>query len=145
MLQRLLTSLDELDHNGLWSRDQLEAMDAAFTSAMERAFAAGHESSAAAAATAQLKASSRLLAEEAALAAVWNWFVSVKFDATANEIVARVRAGCPTVSSERVRQEFRKRLFGSNGVVVRANDGPGTAPAALDKLRPRLRPKLRLK
>src|SRR5262249_38809899 len=99
---------------GTWTRDQLEEMNGRFVAALELAFAKGLESRAAARATVRVKSSlngSRLLAEEVAIASVWNWFRDVKFEATAAAVVARVRASCPDVSVEKVREEFRRRLF----------------------------------
>ena len=71
MLMRpiLFDPLDEVEGN--WSREQLEAMDAAFIARVEASFAAGLESRSAAAATVQVKSSlngSRQRAEEAAIA-----------------------------------------------------------------------------
>ena len=103
-------------------------MDSRFRAALERAFELGLESRAAAAATVQIKSSlngSRRLAVDAALGAVWNWFKDLKFEATAVEVVARVQASCPDVTVEQVRADFKKRLYGSDGVVVRSSDGPG--------------------
>src|SRR5262249_19973638 len=97
---------------GLWSRAELEAMDQKFVSAVERAFAAGLESRAAAGATVRLGThlnGSRLLKEQAAIGAAWNWFREAKFEATPAEVVARVRASCASVTAEQVRVEFKKR------------------------------------
>jgi|SRR5262249_16106864 len=129
MLMRPLTSLDEELYSGcgLWSRAELEAMDRKFVASVEAAFAAGSERREAAAATVQIKSSlngSRLLAEQAAIGAAWNWFREAKFEATAVEVVARVRASCASVTAEQVRAEFKKRLYGSDGVVVRSSGGP---------------------
>jgi len=127
-LQRLTSLDDELYAGcGLWSRVQLEAMDAAFVAALEASFQAGLESRAAAAATVRVgprRNGSRLLAEQAAIGAAWNWFKEAKFEATAVEVVARVRASCASVTAEQVRAEFKKRLYGSDGVVVRSSGGP---------------------
>jgi len=113
---------------GDWTRDQLLEMDAAFVAAVEAAFRSGLESRAAAAATARLKPAlngNQRLAMDAALGAAWDWFVGVKFEATAGEVLARVRAVCPRVSAEQVRVEFKTRLCGSNGVALGSSDGPG--------------------
>jgi len=122
MLQRLNAPLDEELYSGcgLWAPSELERMNQSFVAAVEQAFANGGESRAAAAATVQIKSSlngSRRLAIDGALGAAWDWFVGVKFEATAVEVVARVRASCASVTAEQVRVEFKKRLCGSDGVV----------------------------
>ena len=124
MLQRTpFSDLDEL--NGIWSREDLLAMNDRFVRAVFRALAAGHESPVVAAATIRIgRNESRRLAEEAAIRGVWRLFVEAKFDMTAAEVMERVRAVCPDVTVEQVRAEFRRRLFGSNGVVLRLGDGP---------------------
>src|SRR5262249_34670998 len=112
---------------GLWSRAKLLVMDARFCDALEQAFEAKLESRAAAAATVRLGPrlnGSRLLKEQAAIGAAWNWFREAKFEATAVEVVARVRASCASVTAEQVRAEFKKRLVRSDGVVVRSSGGP---------------------
>src|SRR5262245_23625108 len=114
MLQRL-NSLDEELYagDGLWSREQFETMDAAFVARVESAFQASLESRAAASATVRVGArgnGSRLLKEDAAIGEVWKWFVDAKFEATAVEVLARVRAVCPGVAAEQVRVEFKKRF-----------------------------------
>src|SRR5262249_7140194 len=129
MLQRL-TSLDEELYAGcgLWSRSQLEEMNDRFVAAVTAAFDQGLESPAAASATVQLGPrlnGSRLLKEQAAIGAAWKFFVDAKYEATAAEVVARVRAICPKVSAETIRVEFWKRLRGSDGAVVGLGDGPG--------------------
>src|SRR5262249_9601106 len=110
MLQRLITSLDELDSDGTWSRDQLERMDAAFIGAVLRAFSSGHESPVAASSTVRLNGSRRL-AEEAAIGAAWRWFVDAKFDVPAAVILAR----CPGVAPERVREGIKRRFASWSG------------------------------
>jgi len=112
MLQRLNSSLDEelLSGDGLWPRDRLEQMDAAFTGAVLRAFAAGLESPSAAAATVSFRKGSQRL-EEAAIESAWHWFADAKFQATAVEVLEFVRARSLSVTAERVRVEFRRRIF----------------------------------
>jgi hypothetical protein len=129
MLMRPLTSLDEELYSGcgLWARSELEEMNDRFVAALEAAFQAGLESRTAAAATVRVgprRNGSRLLAQQAAIGAAWNWFREAKFEATAVEVVARVRASCASVTAEQVRAEFKKRLYGSDGVVVRSSGGP---------------------
>jgi|SRR5262245_15709103 len=100
---------------GDYTRDQLEQMNDRFVAVVERAFELGLESRAAAAATVRVGArrnGSRLLAEEAAIGAAWRWFVAAKFEATAVEILARVRVSCPGIAAEQVRVEFKKRFKG---------------------------------
>src|SRR5262245_51044989 len=124
------SSLFDLDPelcSGLWARSKLEEMNDRFVAALEAAFQAGLESRMAAAATVRVGPrlnGSRLLAEQAAIGAAWNWFREAKFEATAVEVVARVRASCASVTAEQVRAEFKKRLYGSEGVVVRSSGGP---------------------
>ena len=74
MLQRLNFPFDEELYagDGLWSRDQLEAMNDRFVAAVERAFELGLESRAAAAATVRVNSllnGSQRRAEEAAIEA----------------------------------------------------------------------------
>jgi len=96
---------------GLWSREQLQEMDARFVAAVEASFQAELESRAAAAATVRIgRNGSRRLAEEAAIQAGWNWFVGVNFEATAVEVLARVRAQCPNIESARIRAAFEWRF-----------------------------------
>ena len=109
MLQRLITSLDELDSDGTWSHDELERMDAAFIGAVLRAVSSGHESPVAASSTVRLNGSRRL-AEEAAIGAAWRWFRDAKFDVPAAAVVARVRAQCPNIESARIRAAFEWRF-----------------------------------
>jgi len=71
MLQRLISLDDELYGDGTWSRDQLEAMDAAYTTAVERAFELGLESRTAAAATYAVNGKQR--ADEIAIELAWRW------------------------------------------------------------------------
>jgi hypothetical protein len=110
MLQRLNSSLDE-EVDGVWPRARLEEMNNSFVAAVEAAFQAGNESLAAARATVQVKSSSRRLAEEAAIGAAWRWFVDAKFEATAVEVLARVRVGYPNITAEQVREGFRWRVM----------------------------------
>src|SRR5262249_48816163 len=122
---------------GLWSRAELLEMDARFCEALERAFEAKLESRAAAAATVRLGPrldGSRLLKEQVALGAAWNWFREAKFEATAVEVVARVRASCASVTAEQVRAEFKKRLYGSEPALwyARAVDQMAPVTASLD-------------
>ena len=91
--------------------DPLSQMNDRFTAAVETAFRAGLESPAAARATVRVgcENGSRLL-EEAAIGGAWRWFVDAKFQATAVEVLARVRASCASVTAERVREGFWRRL-----------------------------------
>ena len=52
----------EVDHEGAWSREQLEAMDARFAAALNRAFELGLESRASATATVAVSEGSLLVA-----------------------------------------------------------------------------------
>ena len=91
-------------------------MDKEFCDRVESAFQAGLESRAAAAATVRVGGrlnGSRRLGEDAAIQAVWHWFVDAKFQATAVEVLARVRASYSAVTAEQVRQEFWRRLKAS--------------------------------
>jgi hypothetical protein len=116
MLQRLNFSLDEelLPGDG-WNREQLIQQNDRFVAAVEAAFAAGFESRTAAAATVRVGA--RPLAEEAAIGAVWRWFVDAKFQATAVEVLARVRASYPNIAAEQVRAGLWQRLKASAGAL----------------------------
>ena len=108
-----LPSIGDLDEQcGDYTRDQLEAMDAAFVARVEAAFQVGLDSRAAAAATVRIgRNGSRRLVEDSAIESAWNWFRDVKFEATAVEVLARVRASCPGISVEEVREGFRRRLM----------------------------------
>jgi|SRR5215831_3083270 len=101
----------DLDGEGTWTRDELKRMNQEFTAAVERAFGLGLESRTTAAAMVSFRNDSRRLADDAAIGAVWSWFVGVKFEATAVEVLARVRACYSSVTAEQVRVEFRRRLF----------------------------------
>jgi hypothetical protein len=110
-----LEKIDDL--HGDWPREQLVQMNDLFTAAVERAFELGLESRAAAGATVRVGSSlngSRRLAEDAAIQAAWRWFADVKFQATAVEVLARVRASYSAVTAEQVREEFRRRLMASS-------------------------------
>src|SRR5262249_42642104 len=79
---------------GIWTREQFVQMNDRFVASVQAAFDQGLENPAAARATIRVKSSlkgSRRLAEDAAIGGVWNWFVGVKFEATAVEVMARVR------------------------------------------------------
>ena len=98
---------------GDWSREQLERMDSRFVAAVELAFANGLESRASASATVRIgRNGSRRLMGDAAIQAGWSWFRDAKFEATAVEVLARVRASCASVTAEQVRVEFKKRFKG---------------------------------
>ena len=104
---------EELQYgDGLWSSLELERMNDGFVRAVSRALAAGHENPVAASATVPLgRNGSRQLAEETAIGGVWRLFVAAKFDMTAVDVMVRVRAICPHVTAEEVRDAFRRRLF----------------------------------
>src|SRR5215472_12201685 len=88
--------------DGLWSRLELEDMNDRFVAAVSRAFAAGHENPAAAAATVRLgRNGSKVLAEDAAIQAGWNYLrtnMDAGVDVSAVEVLTRVRAVCPHVT-----------------------------------------------
>ena len=81
----LFVPISDLDGQcGLWSRTELEAMDQKFVAAVEAAFQSGLESRAAACATVRIgSVRNRLLKEQAAIGAAWNWFRDAKFDVPA--------------------------------------------------------------
>jgi len=134
MLQRLNFALDEepLYGDGVWPRDRLLAMDASYTDLNRgygfmkdcpapqaaqkraprraRAFELGLESRAAAA-TVSFWNGSRRLAEEAAIGAAWDQLCKRKGEMAASEVLAFVRELVPGVPPERVRAEFKRRLF----------------------------------
>ena len=109
-------SLDEelLPGDGLWSRGQLEEMNDRFVAAVEAVFQSGLESRSAAAATVRIgRNGSRRLEVAAAIGAAWNYLrhnMDAGVDVSAVEVMARVRASCPGVSVEEVREEFWRRL-----------------------------------
>jgi len=92
---------------GDYTREQLLEMNDRFVAAVETAFEAGLESSAAAAATYSRSAMNGKRCAEAVIEAAWLWFVDAKFDVPAAAIMAR----CPGVSPERVRVAFKERFF----------------------------------
>ena len=106
-------SLDFADEQcGDYTRDRLEAMDAAFVAAVEAAFRAGFESPAAASATVRIEARNGREVESA-LEAAWNWLVSNMDegkDVAFVEVLAFARERCLGVTAEQVRVEFKKRL-----------------------------------
>jgi len=107
----LFDPLDEVEGN--WSREQLERMNDAFVSVVERAFELGLESRLAAAATVQVKSSlngSRRRAEEAAIEAAWKFLCSEQGDLAFSEILLFVRERVPGVDEVRVREGFLQRL-----------------------------------
>jgi len=111
MLQRLNSSFYEELHggDGLWSRSQLEEMDAVFVAACEAAFQLGLESRAAAAATYSRNAVNGKQHTEAVIEAAWRYLLTNMCegkDVTSAAIVAR----CPGVPPERVRVGFKRRL-----------------------------------
>ena len=118
MLMRpiLFDPLDEVEGN--WSREQLEAMDAAFIARVEASFAAGLESRSAAAATVQVKSSlngSRQRAEEAAIESAWRYLrtnMDAGIDVAFVEVLTFARERCSGVTAEQVRVEFKKRFKG---------------------------------
>ena len=120
MLQRLSHPFDEELYagDGLWSRQELEIMDAAFCARVEAAFAAGLESRAAARATIQVKSSlngSRQRAEEAAIESAWRYLrenIEAGVDVSFVEVLAFARERCSDVTAEQVRVEFKKRFKG---------------------------------
>ena len=118
MLQRLNFPLDEelSCGDGLWSRNEFEQMNDVFTRAVSRALSSGHESHVAASATVQIgRNGNRRLAEDAAIGAVWDLLWSKQGDMTALEVLGRVRAVCPHVTAEQVREGFRWRLMEIRG------------------------------
>src|SRR5262244_864703 len=88
---------------GDYTRERLEAMDAAFVVALELAFAKGLESRAAAAATV------RVGHREAVIEAAWRYLL-VNMDEGKDVTFAEILARCPGVSPERVRAGFKRRF-----------------------------------
>src|SRR5262249_61095466 len=78
---------------GDWTREELEAMDAAFVERLEAAFQAGLESRAAASATVQLNGKQQRLTEEGTIELAWRWFTGAKFQATALEVIGPLPGG----------------------------------------------------
>jgi hypothetical protein len=113
MLQRLNFSLDEelLPGDGTWNRDELEAMDAAFTRAVLRAFSSWHESPAAAAATMWIGyRNGREAVVERAIGAAWDLLCRTKGQIAAAEIVKFVNERCSGVAPARIRVGLEWRL-----------------------------------
>jgi hypothetical protein len=104
--------IGDLDaQSGLWSREQLLEMDSRFVAALEAAFAKGLESRAAAAATVRIGRNGNAAAIESAIGAAWNSLRDRKGEMSASEVLAFVRELVPGVPPERVRAEFKRRLF----------------------------------
>jgi len=114
MLQRLQFLDEELYPGcGLWSRSELEGMDAAFVAAVEQAFDLGLESRAAAAATYAMNGKQR--AEEIAIELAWRYLrtnMDAGIDVSFVEVLAFARERCSGVTAEQVRVEFKKRFKG---------------------------------
>jgi hypothetical protein len=99
---------------GDYTRERLEAMDAAFVAAVELAFAKGAESRAAAGATVRVGYRNGQQYTEAAIEEAWCYLrtnMDAGIDVSFMEVVARVRASSPGVAPERVREGIRPRLF----------------------------------
>src|SRR5215831_5747690 len=111
MLQRLNSSLDEelLSGDGLWSRDQLEQMNASFVAAVERAFELGLESRAAAAATMAFR-NGKAAVIESAIEAAWDLISSRRGEVSASEVLGFVRERCPNIDPACVRVGLAERL-----------------------------------
>ena len=99
--------------NGIWSRSELLEMDARFCEALERAFANGTESRAAARATVRIGSlrNGKGAVIESAIQAAWDLVCSKKGEMAASEVLAFVRELVPGVPPERVRAEFKRRRF----------------------------------
>jgi hypothetical protein len=108
----MLDRTSQLDDGlcGAWSCLELEAMDSKFCEAVERAFARGLERRESARAV--FRAKSRAQLEEEAIQQVWIWFCrhTDEEDIAFVDVVARVRALSPNVTTERVRAGFKKRF-----------------------------------
>jgi hypothetical protein len=109
------SSLDSAEEVcGDYTRERLEAMDAAFVAAVELAFAKGVESRAAAGATVRVGYRNGQQYTEAAIEEAWRYLrtnMDAGIDVSFMEVVARVRASSPGVAPERVREGIRRRLF----------------------------------
>ena len=113
-------SLSDLDPelcNGIWTREELLAMNDRFVAAVSRAFVSGHESSVAERATVRVGGrlnGSRQLEIDAAIQAGWNYLrtnMDAGVDVSAVEILARVRAVYPPCYCGGGPRAFRRRLF----------------------------------
>ena len=111
VLQRLNFSLDEelLYGDGLWPRDRLLAMDASYTTAVERAFELDLESRAAAAATVSFR-NGKAAAIEGAIEAAWDRLCSKKGEMSAAEVLVFVRELCPNTNPAYVRAALEQRV-----------------------------------
>src|SRR5262249_6990258 len=96
--------------SGTWTLEQLLAMDAAFTGAVEAAFSAGLESRSAAAATVRIGRNGKEAAIEGAIEAGWQELCRRQGEAAFSEIVQFVRARLPGIDSMRVRVGFEQRF-----------------------------------
>lgn len=108
------SSLDSAEEVcGDYTRERLEAMDAAFVAAVELAFAKGLESRVAAAASVRVGYRNGQQYTEAAIEEAWRYLrtnMDAGIDVSFMEVVARVRASSPGVAPERVREGIRRRL-----------------------------------
>src|SRR5262245_7678854 len=110
-------SFDLDEQCGLWSRTQLEDMDAAFVAAVRAAFDQGLESRAAASATIDVKAPSlngNARRVEAAIEAViekaWDLLCSKEGEIAFSEIVVFVRERVPNIELDCIRFGFEQRF-----------------------------------
>jgi hypothetical protein len=62
--------------------------------------------------------------ERAALEAGWRFFLAQQGDTPFAEVVATIRAQCPSVGVERIRAEFRQRLRAWCGLAVAEFERP---------------------
>jgi len=104
------SSLDSAEEVcGDYTRERLEAMDAAFVAAVELAFAKGLESRVAAAASVRVGYRNGQQHTEAVIEAAW-CYLRTNMDAGIDVSFAEVLARCPGVAPERVRAGFKRRL-----------------------------------
>jgi hypothetical protein len=114
MLQRLdsFHDLDEelLNGDGVWPRNRLEQMNAAFVAAVEAALEAGSESLVAARATVQVDRNGKAAAFEGALEGAWKSLCERKGQMLAFEVVGYVRERCPDADVFNIRFGMEQRL-----------------------------------
>ena len=111
VLQRLNYPLDEelRPGDGLWTRDELERMNASFVVAVEAAFAAGLESRVVAGATVAFR-NGNAAAIESAIEGAWDLLCRRAGEVSASEILAFVRERCLNIDQACVRAGLAERL-----------------------------------
>jgi hypothetical protein len=100
---------EELLCGGVWSRQQLLEMNAAFTGAVERAFACKAESRASAAASVRVRHVTEEWAVERAISAAWAFFQREERDVPFATVLAFARIRYSRITAETLRDGFERR------------------------------------